>query len=416
MALGKRLAKRIDTVLELCGRYLSQGAVFLPHDDALEIRCGPRLCPFCRWCLKSQTTTGYCRRSALGSAYQSLQTGEPSYFRCWMGITSVAVPVAPGGKFIGAVELGGFHFPEEQRGNTEFIRRNLCNFSAGTTASAAELVERIPTISSREIRGAATFLFDSLFSSGLNDIDAFTENREKYLQQRRIAELMQSYAARSAPAGDTFGMFSALVLALRSRDRDRILLLLDDFFCRILLTSGANTDHLKAHVHVLLSVLARETVVNARTPFDSTMARHYRAFRELEELHDAEDICYWAFKRLEQHLQAPAGAEPAAEELSTRALEWIQAHFAEKVKLQDLADAVNASVSRVVHTLRRETGKTFHGHLLSMRLREARYLLVNTDLPLYEIAAECGFYDQSHFCRTFKSAVSQTPGQFRKGA
>jgi len=416
MPLNRRLTAQIDSVLDLCGQHLFQGVAFLSHDDTVEVRCGRNVCPFCEACLASYASAGYCRRSALGNAYQSLHTGEPSYFRCWMGLTSVVVPVAPGGRLIGAVELGGFHFPEEEQSNLLFVRNSLRHVGARIAEDMMALFVHVPTVGPRAVRGAATFLFDSLFSSGLNDVDTFRENRDKYMQQRRIAELMHRYDARSMPPTDTLGMLSGLVLALRSRDRDRMLLLLDDFFCRILLSSGASLDQLKANVHLLLSVLAREAVVNAKTQFDTTMARHFRTFRELEELHDPTDICYWTSKQVDLHLQNPAGRSVLDERASTRALQWIQAHFMERIRLEDVAREVNASVSGLVHALRKETGKTFHDHLQSARLREAKRLLVNTDLPLYAIASECGFYDQSHFCRAFKASFSQTPSQFRKNA
>jgi transcriptional regulator GlxA family with amidase domain len=39
--------------------------------------------------------------------------------------------------------------------------------------------------------------------------------------------------------------------------------------------------------------------------------------------------------------------------------------------------------------------------------------LKNTARSMADIAAECGFYDQSHFTRTFKAAEGVPPLQFR---
>ena len=48
------------------------------------------------------------------------------------------------------------------------------------------------------------------------------------------------------------------------------------------------------------------------------------------------------------------------------------------------------------------------------RVNAARALLENTDKLLSEIAAETGFFDQSHLTRIFKKERGVTPGQYRR--
>ena len=40
----------------------------------------------------------------------------------------------------------------------------------------------------------------------------------------------------------------------------------------------------------------------------------------------------------------------------------------------------------------------------------------NTDRSMADIAAECGFFDQSHFARTFKAAEGVPPRRYRRAA
>ena len=44
-----------------------------------------------------------------------------------------------------------------------------------------------------------------------------------------------------------------------------------------------------------------------------------------------------------------------------------------------------------------------------------RILDSNADLPINEVAMKCGFYDVSHFTRTFKLVMGVTPTQYKKG-
>ena len=49
-----------------------------------------------------------------------------------------------------------------------------------------------------------------------------------------------------------------------------------------------------------------------------------------------------------------------------------------------------------------------------LQLRAACELLRDPEWPLAEIAAECGFADQSHFTRMFRRMAATTPLRFRQ--
>jgi transcriptional regulator GlxA family with amidase domain len=51
---------------------------------------------------------------------------------------------------------------------------------------------------------------------------------------------------------------------------------------------------------------------------------------------------------------------------------------------------------------------------LRVRIRAARDLLEQTDRTITDIALAVGFYDHSHFTKTFKQLLSCTPFHYRK--
>ena len=64
---------------------------------------------------------------------------------------------------------------------------------------------------------------------------------------------------------------------------------------------------------------------------------------------------------------------------------------------------------------KQETGMSIASYLHSVRLERAKELLLQSRLPIIEIAARCGFSDVAYFNRVFRAAERMTPTEFRHG-
>lgn len=95
-----------------------------------------------------------------------------------------------------------------------------------------------------------------------------------------------------------------------------------------------------------------------------------------------------------------------------RARDYLEAHLEDEVELDDLVREARISRSRLIRAFRQETGLTPHAYLMDRRFRAATRLLAAGQSP-GEVAAACGFYDQSHLNRVFKARMAVTPGAFR---
>ena len=99
----------------------------------------------------------------------------------------------------------------------------------------------------------------------------------------------------------------------------------------------------------------------------------------------------------------------------TRAKEMLGSRLDGEVSVADVADACRLSRSYFIRAFRETTGQTPHQWLLAQRIELARTLLAGSQLPLAEVAAACGFADQSHFTRVFAQGVGTSPGRWRRG-
>ncbi|MXN63537.1 helix-turn-helix domain-containing protein [Stappia sp. GBMRC 2046] len=92
--------------------------------------------------------------------------------------------------------------------------------------------------------------------------------------------------------------------------------------------------------------------------------------------------------------------------------DYLHANFAQDIDLATLSRVSGLTRSHLVRAFKRETGLTPHAYLTDIRVRAARRLLSTGALPA-DVAADCGFYDQSHLNRHFKARSGVTPGTFR---
>lgn len=94
-------------------------------------------------------------------------------------------------------------------------------------------------------------------------------------------------------------------------------------------------------------------------------------------------------------------------------LAYFRDHFAEVVTNDRLARLAHMSVRAFERKFRRAFHVTPQSYLRKLRLRVASRSLVCGGQTLAEIAAECGFADQSHFTRIFRRHFGVTPRTYR---
>jgi AraC family transcriptional regulator len=108
------------------------------------------------------------------------------------------------------------------------------------------------------------------------------------------------------------------------------------------------------------------------------------------------------------------GGEEALSFAQERAVRgYIRDHLHESISLDDLAASVGLSRFHFARRFRRSAGTSPHAFVLSQRVELAQTMLARTDLPIADIAARCGFADQSHMNRVFQKRIRTTPGLYR---
>lgn len=96
------------------------------------------------------------------------------------------------------------------------------------------------------------------------------------------------------------------------------------------------------------------------------------------------------------------------------ALRIVREHACDRIRVDDIATQVGVSRSVLQRRFRTVLGRTLHEELVNQRIKRAQQLLIDSDLPLLDVAERAGFEHQEYMGAVFKSRMGITPAQFRK--
>jgi len=97
-----------------------------------------------------------------------------------------------------------------------------------------------------------------------------------------------------------------------------------------------------------------------------------------------------------------------------KALTFIETHLGEHFTLDDLARAAAVSRFHFARQFRVTMGTSPMDYLLRVRVERAKAILLEGEASISDTAAALGFFDQSHFGRTFRRIVGIPPKQFSR--
>ena len=96
-----------------------------------------------------------------------------------------------------------------------------------------------------------------------------------------------------------------------------------------------------------------------------------------------------------------------------RMQEYVESITDRNPNIDDIAAACSISSAHLRRSFKKTTGQTVHQYVEGVRLKKAKTLLQETDLPLKEISYRLGFADSSSFSSTFRKSAGESPSGYR---
>lgn len=101
-------------------------------------------------------------------------------------------------------------------------------------------------------------------------------------------------------------------------------------------------------------------------------------------------------------------------ERCNRLITFIEANYANPIANQDMADLVHLSKDRFEHFFRENFGLSALQYIQNYRMKMAKKLIKEGNIPISKVAEMVGFADYNYFGRTFRNHYGRTPTQMAK--
>ncbi|ALJ05352.1 hypothetical protein APS56_09535 [Pseudalgibacter alginicilyticus] len=96
-----------------------------------------------------------------------------------------------------------------------------------------------------------------------------------------------------------------------------------------------------------------------------------------------------------------------------RVLNYMEENIDKKISLDELCEITSMSKTSLLRNFKEDFHISPMAYLKKVRLHLACKMLLNSDKDLLSIACACGYYDQSHFNKDFKSMLDITPKKYK---
>lgn len=97
-----------------------------------------------------------------------------------------------------------------------------------------------------------------------------------------------------------------------------------------------------------------------------------------------------------------------------RIKKYIDEHFQEDIRREDLAELVYLNVDYMSRVFKKDTGVSISAYLIRARVKKAKALLTESMMPVNAIAQYVGYSNFSYFTKMFKDNTGYSPLEYRR--
>lgn len=109
-----------------------------------------------------------------------------------------------------------------------------------------------------------------------------------------------------------------------------------------------------------------------------------------------------------RYLQQPDG-------VVEKLVRYLDENYQQEISREDMAKMVFLNPDYISRLFKKSTGKSISSYLTDKRVKKARELLRDTDMPVYAVSICVGYDNFAYFSKVFKKSTGMSPNEYRKG-
>ncbi len=177
------------------------------------------------------------------------------------------------------------------------------------------------------------------------------------------------------------------------------------------------TDELRQRKNAFIcaATLFSRAAISGGLPSRTAFALSDMYIQKAESMKSASDIAMLNMqmmldytKRVEA-IKCGSDQSPLAKEI----MRFVLKNIGGKILIDDVADALNMNRSYLCERFKNDTGVTIGDFITTVKIDEAKRLLLTSDMKISQISDFLAFSSQSYFQNVFKKHVGQTPKEFQ---
>ena len=215
-------------------------------------------------------------------------------------------------------------------------------------------------------------------------------------------------------AGYSIGQEKVLLSAIVKGDIQTANAALSDMIRQMLILCSGNIEVLRSRV-VELTVLLSRITLKMDMDINAFLGLDYGFLREVDEFHSIEDAAIWlqtVSRRFIQHVFN--FAEIKHTDIILKAVDFIKRHYASKITLDVISEHLYVSKPYFCRIFKEATGQTPGNYITYVRIEEGKKLLSDPSIDIIDIPEAIGYENQSYFTKIFKKHTGSTPAKYRR--
>lgn len=144
-------------------------------------------------------------------------------------------------------------------------------------------------------------------------------------------------------------------------------------------------------------------------PDTTWFRKQYKKFYTLEDMFDW--LKGWITEEYDRYMKLKTNRDSKPIRL---AKQYINENYNKTITLEEVSSIIGFNPAYFSSMFKKETGQNFIDYITKIRINNAKYYLLQTDLNVEDIAADVGYSDTKYFTKLFKKLTGLNPSEYRK--